>query len=564
MIIPLFSEEAGFCRSLFLTYFFMKSVSEICITDEEQSWNAHEGVYQNYDGFVYSIMATAAKRDHILQNMKNSGETLIVGCGPTAYLEKAILETKSEINLVTSDFDFQMIERSKEVFTHSRLMHERVDMTDIPSKFTSQFDHVISTNSLVLPTREQTQIAYAQIAESLKDRGSFLAFLPSFEFVQQIYQEYPSLRNILDVLMDTDDARLSDTTGFQSFHTQDLISQEIGNAGLTIQSLQKISVESEKEFEQLVRVYSVLAGNLTREIMRNFWEFFVIAEKNPVIPEIRKNQYSLDVLTEENLNSEQITEISHFYRDIFDNLNAQHFLVDPETFEFKHPRDVFDKEQLDEYDCVSRYDRDSFPEKQFPFSRAGNQMIRWHDPEFTRKAFVEKYSTKPLVFVLRDEQKNTIEGVLSFFESSLEDVFQKSWKDPLQYSKHAGKKQSLEKQFQDFFECIPDDCAHIAPETQTICLDFIGLSPQAQQDKKIIPLLAAAVQEFLKREDNPCLIAESKVGAPSHRLFKKRCKFKPLSGFFTDGKKEEEGDDILEITNIENFCEGLQFLFQKQ
>ena len=173
-----------------------------------------------------------------------------------------------------SDFSEGMLKASKSEFNDGRMSFVQSDTQNLQFD-KNYFDKIISTNSIIPETREQVLKMYSSIYRTLKPGGEFLAYLPSFTFIEEIW-EYSSILSIflgLEKKMDKNNARLWDTTGWQVFHSEDYIEEEISKAKFSSYKIDRVSTESEEELSELNKIYK---AEMFSEL---YWGYYLEAKK---------------------------------------------------------------------------------------------------------------------------------------------------------------------------------------------------------------------------------------------------------------------------------------------
>ena len=230
---------------------------------------------KDYDTKVLSITKTSEKRQRIIDAVENEGKILIVGCGSAIYLQEDLLLNRN-VEIIATDFNKEMLALSQKNFQHPNLQHRCVDARELPEEFKSMFNTVISTNSIIPPTRRDIISIYTSIYQCLKNGGQFLAYLPSYTALQEFVERCPELGEMYNKNLDNEQYRFIDTTGWQCFHTKQLIFHELQQAGFNPEDIliEKIPSESVAESEDIARIYG------SKTVSKKYWCFFVRAQKH--------------------------------------------------------------------------------------------------------------------------------------------------------------------------------------------------------------------------------------------------------------------------------------------
>lgn len=405
---------------------------------------------ESYSQEVYSLTATPQKRLHIVNQIRDAQRVLIVGCGSEIYLQKHILETYPAVTVYACDFSSGMLEVAQRTYSDPRLVYQREDTTCL-SFSDSSFDVVISTNSIIPERREEVHQMYAEILRILRQEGTFLAFLPSFECAQEIAATMVRQLGLNDLSVlgekiDESQARVNETSGWQCFHTQAFIRAELAQAGFLSIEIEKVSVESEEEYQQLVRTYhSTLVAD-------HLWEFFVKARKQRK-SEVAKPRSAevlaggtlrLETYTSAEMTPELLQAIADYYRYTFNNENG-HYLVYPSTGEFVSPQVLFGLED------VSLKVMDQFTH--YPYHPVTHEQAQvFHDPHKTYQKIQEMLESNASIVLLREQVSEKIVGITFEYEASLETIWKKEWSNKYPYMKTQDP--AYDRSFEEFIGAL--------------------------------------------------------------------------------------------------------------
>ena len=223
---------------------------------------------------MLSITKTAEKRKRIIDTITNEEKILIVGCGSVTYLQEDLLQSRN-VEIVAADFSQKMLAVSQRRFQHPNLECRQADTRSLPKEFKGQFDTVVSTNSIIPPMREDVVAMYTSIYQSLQDGGQMVAYLPSYTMVKELLERHPELREVYGDSLDDEQCRFVDTVGWQCFHTEELILNELHQAGFNREdiSIERVPSESAAEAEGLTKIYG------TETVLNEYWCFFVRVKK---------------------------------------------------------------------------------------------------------------------------------------------------------------------------------------------------------------------------------------------------------------------------------------------
>ena len=235
---------------------------------KELDWNQHS---KNYDQEIYSITKWKEKRDRILEELKDGQKILILGCGSEVYLQKDILKKYPNSKIVLSDFFKGMLKQSKKKFNHENLSFKKENMMDLD--YEDEFDVIISTNSILMPTIEENDQVFENCHRALKRNGKLIAYLPSFESCQKMVETLDENPFELDpkeqVLGDVVDGTR------QSFHT----TRSIDNAARKFksQSIKRVFISESKE--ELDHVLDLYGSILPKSVCKGIFEWYVVLTK---------------------------------------------------------------------------------------------------------------------------------------------------------------------------------------------------------------------------------------------------------------------------------------------
>lgn len=214
-------------------------------SQQSQAWNKFS---KDYDKKIFSLTRTPERRKQILERIKK-GKILHIGSGPTPYLNQDLINQGNQV--IATDFCQAMLDEARKKLVHPRLEYQLADSRQLPFD-NSEFDSVVSVNSILPPERKDVQLITNQVYRVLKVGGLFVAFLPSYDNVQK------AKRNLgLDIVVDEAQMRIKDTSGWQCFHTPDSIKELMESSGFLSYGLDKISLETDQEIKELKRLYGV-------------------------------------------------------------------------------------------------------------------------------------------------------------------------------------------------------------------------------------------------------------------------------------------------------------------
>lgn len=241
--------------------------NKIIGTPQNKIW---DNFAEDYSNKIFSITKSPYKRQRILSHLTKNETILIAGAGSEVYLQKDIIKKMTPQNIIAGDFSEKMIEVSKKGFQHDNLKHEQIDTTNIP--YQNHFNSVISTNSIIPVIRKQVEEMYTSIYNSLQPGGKFIAYLPSYNLIEEVLAKMPELKDAFKI--DPVQSRFWDTNDWQCFHTNTLINKEFTLAGFSQIKIEKIGAEDNREKKELLKIYQI------PDAVDLFWEYFVVAQKN--------------------------------------------------------------------------------------------------------------------------------------------------------------------------------------------------------------------------------------------------------------------------------------------
>lgn len=217
----------------------------------------------NYDEKIFSVTSFAHHRERLLSAAK-SGYILNLGCGPTPHLNRALVDARNFV--VATDFCLAMITESQRTYRHPRLGHLVADNRRL-GLANDAFDTVISVNSILPEQRADVVKMFAEAYRVLQSGGRFVAILVAFDC---------SLEGIargFEFLVDKENCRDYDTTGWQCRHTPATLARELGAAGATTFSRERLYNDSPQERAALEGLYGIT--------LRDFrpYEYLVVVHK---------------------------------------------------------------------------------------------------------------------------------------------------------------------------------------------------------------------------------------------------------------------------------------------
>ena len=233
-------------------------------------WDSHA---KNYDKQVYSITKWKSKRDKILKELKDNSNILILGCGSETYLQQDIIKHFPNCKITLSDYFSEMINISKNKFNHPSLSFIKEDMLKL--EYNKDFDFIISTNSILMPTIKENDLVFNHCYKALKEDGTFIAYLPSYDSCKRSESLNPAIRDLF--CMFDEEQRIGDTIDGteQSFHTKESIEKNMksfNNYRINVVSCS----ETEEEFLHFKDLYGDV---LSDDIIKEVFEYLVIAKK---------------------------------------------------------------------------------------------------------------------------------------------------------------------------------------------------------------------------------------------------------------------------------------------
>jgi len=212
---------------------------------EEKNWIEFS---EEYDQKVFSLTSFPNRRKQILDKVKK-GRVLNLGCGPTSYLNKELIEKENVV--VASDFCKEMLDSAKKEYNHPGLDYVLADSRDLPFEDYS-FNSVIAINSILPPERKQVKEIFSECYRVLKDNGVLVAFLPSFDSSERSIEELG-----LEIELDKEQMRERDTSGWQCFHTFQSICKEVDKFGFSRYRCTKVNLDSKEEVSEMKRMYDI-------------------------------------------------------------------------------------------------------------------------------------------------------------------------------------------------------------------------------------------------------------------------------------------------------------------
>ncbi len=208
----------------------------------------------NYSRKVYSVTEDSNKTQRLIEKIREKTRVLIVGCGCETYLQERISEQLPEIKVIATDYSKQMLEKAEDGFSHSNLLYQYADTRDL-SEIKQKYDSietVITTHSIIPETRKDVLAMMRSCFNVLVDGGELIGYFPSFPAAEDVLSNFPKLPLGVDPI----NCRVASSDAWQCFYREDLLHQELSQAGFSVQSIEKVPFESQAELEQCINVYS--------------------------------------------------------------------------------------------------------------------------------------------------------------------------------------------------------------------------------------------------------------------------------------------------------------------
>ena len=231
-------------------------------------------VSKNYDKEIYSITRWEKKRERILQEFdkfQKSPKVLILGGGSEVYLQKDILSLFPNSKITLSDYSKGMLKISKKNFNHKNIKFVQEDMRKI--SYEDEFDIIISTNSILMPTIKENNLVFDLCHKALKKGGKLIAYLPSYESCVNLFEKQPENPFHLDhkeqVLADSVDGTK------QSFHSNKTI-DEVAKKFRSLSQKKVFCSESKEELEHLHGLYG---ETFPLHLNKQIFEWYVVLGK---------------------------------------------------------------------------------------------------------------------------------------------------------------------------------------------------------------------------------------------------------------------------------------------
>lgn len=204
----------------------------------ENAWDKYAAEYEKN---VFSLTKVAIRREQIIEKVCGTN-VLNLGCGSEPYLNVDLL--KENFNLTVSDWSEKMMIKAKEYVDKGTVADSRC----LPFQ-SETFDTVISTNSILPDNRIDVVKMFKEVRRVLKTGGVFVAFLPSFDSCEEENQKLDA-----GLELNYEDKSISDTNGWQCFHTPETIREELP---LKIIELKKVYLDTQDEIDQITRLYGL-------------------------------------------------------------------------------------------------------------------------------------------------------------------------------------------------------------------------------------------------------------------------------------------------------------------
>jgi len=140
-----------------------------------------------------------------------------------------------------------MLDEAKR-FEHPNLDYVLTDSRNL-SFNSNYFDSVVSVNSILPPKREDVNFMVGEVYRVLRPGGVFVAFLCSYDNVQEANKIHG-----MHLTCDDDALAVTDTTGWQCFHTLETITDMMDGF---IYNTKKIMLDTKQEISEIERLYGI-------------------------------------------------------------------------------------------------------------------------------------------------------------------------------------------------------------------------------------------------------------------------------------------------------------------
>lgn len=199
----------------------------------------------DYDGKVLSITSFPNRR-HDLISRVSGNRVLNLGCGPTQYLNRDLVQSGHTV--VATDFCQAMLDEASK-FQHPSVTYRLANNMDLP--FESEFDTVVTVNSIIPPERDDVVKMFQQAYKVLRRGGRLVGFFPAFDLFEHLAQLGYKQEG------DTQQQRVVDTTGWQCFQTEDILRRDLLRAGFKVDELKRVYMRSPAELEAIQKLYDI-------------------------------------------------------------------------------------------------------------------------------------------------------------------------------------------------------------------------------------------------------------------------------------------------------------------
>ena len=213
--------------------------------DSRTSWDAFS---KDYEDKVFSVTSSRARRMMFLKYLR-PGLVLNLGTGSLPHMNQELIT--ANFMVIASDISSQMINESSTFFSHKNLSFILADNVALPFKH-GRFDSVLSINSILPETRSQVDQMLSEVHRILKKTGTFVGFFPSWETSLKA-RDRLGLKEILD----EENIRIYETTGWQSYQTKETLSNHLKRARFSEFRIIRVFLKSKAEIASLRRIYGV-------------------------------------------------------------------------------------------------------------------------------------------------------------------------------------------------------------------------------------------------------------------------------------------------------------------
>lgn len=223
----------------------------------------------DYEDRVFSVMQFRPERQRVLEAGR-PGALLDLGCGPSGRLLRDAANSGWD-RVYGSDFSLDMLCVAAKQVTGTGAELILADNRALPFQ-SEALETVIAINSILPEERHQISPMFSEVSRVLTSEGRFVAIVPSFEMSLIALKDWG-----LDVVIDYENRRERDTTGWQAFYTQADIEELLNLHAFKLVHYERLYFDSKGHRDAIRRVYGPSLSDAILQTSPLFEHFFVAA-----------------------------------------------------------------------------------------------------------------------------------------------------------------------------------------------------------------------------------------------------------------------------------------------